>query len=254
MKTNTPTPSANLNGIHVKGLSSSEKNRSSGKKMKVLYVEDEEVLASLVKDHLERNGFEVCWTPNGSEAEILFQQKKPDLCILDIMLPGKSGYEIGKEIRKVDNAIPIIFLTARSESKDVVEGFKSGGNDYLKKPFSLEELMARVNNLFAMSGRGTPGQHRIGSMTFDPVRMVIQHEDQSISLSHRENELLKMLISTPGKPVERKQILLDLWGDDHFFNSRNLDVYITRLRKYLKMDPEVQLITLKGVGYQLVTG
>jgi DNA-binding response OmpR family regulator len=170
------------------------------------------------------------------------------------MLPGMSGYEIGKAIRAIDRSVPVIFLTARSETKDVLEGFKSGGNDYLKKPFSLEELMVRINNLLSMAGRTTPGQYKIGGLSFDPVRMVIQHEDQSVSLSHRENELLKMLITMAGKPVARKEILLQLWGDDHFFNSRNLDVYVTRLRKYLKMDPDVQLITLKGVGYQLVEG
>jgi two-component system, OmpR family, response regulator VicR len=219
---------------------------------KILYVEDEEVLAMLVKDHLTRNGFEVHWTADGSDALKLFQQAQPDLCVLDIMLPGRSGYEIGKEIRAVDRHVPIIFLTAKSETKDVIEGFKSGGNDYLKKPFSLDELMARVHNLLAMSGKGTPGQFRIGDLAFDPVRMVIQNGSESISLSHRENELLKMLVAMAGKPVERKEILLQLWGDDHFFNSRNLDVYITRLRKYLRLDPEVQLLTLKGVGYQLV--
>jgi len=223
-------------------------------KSRILYVEDEEVLAMLVRDHLERSGFEVHWTGDGSEAVKLFKEVKPDLCILDIMLPGISGYEIGKAIRSLDKTIPIIFLTAKSESKDVVEGFKSGGNDYLKKPFSLEELMVRVNNLLSMVGRVTPGQYRLGELSFDPMRMVIQNNDQSVSLSHRENELLKMLISQVGSPVERKQILLQLWGDDHFFNSRNLDVYVTRLRKDLKMGPGVQLLTLKGVGYQLVEG
>jgi DNA-binding response OmpR family regulator len=223
-------------------------------KTRILYVEDEEVLAMLVRDHLDRNGFEVHWVNNGQEAETIFREVKPDLCVLDIMLPGMSGYEIGKTIRAIDRSVPVIFLTARSETKDVLEGFKSGGNDYLKKPFSLEELMVRINNLLSMAGRTTPGQYKIGGLSFDPVRMVIQHEDQSVSLSHRENELLKMLITMAGKPVERKEILMQLWGDDHFFNSRNLDVYVTRLRKYLKMDPDVQLITLKGVGYQLVEG
>lgn len=223
-------------------------------KTRVLYVEDEEVLAMLVRDHLTRSGFDVVWTADGAEAESLFATHQPALCILDIMLPGKSGFEIGKAIRKMDKDVPIIFLTAKSESKDVVEGFKSGGNDYLKKPFSLEELMARVENLMSMSGRVAPGQYRIGAMSFDPVRMVIHHDESSVSLSHRENELLKMLVASAGRPVERKHILLELWGDDHFFNSRNLDVYVTRLRKYLKMDPAVQLLTLKGVGYQLVVG
>jgi DNA-binding response OmpR family regulator len=223
-------------------------------KTKILYVEDEEVLAMLVKDHLIRNGFEVHWTPNGKEAESMFREYHPDLCILDIMLPGISGYEIGKTVRSIDKSVPIIFLTAKSELKDVVEGFKSGGNDYLKKPFSLEELMVRITNLLSMVGRVSPGQYKVGELSFDPVRMVIQNGKESVTLSHRENELLKMLIAQVGSPVERKQILLQLWGDDHFFNSRNLDVYVTRLRKYLKMDPEVQLLTLKGVGYQLVEG
>lgn len=221
-------------------------------KTKILYIEDEEVLAMLVRDHLMRNGYEVIWSGNGKEGELLFRETKPNLCILDIMLPGMSGIEIGKAIRKLDKAVPIIFLTAKSEAKDVVEGFKSGGNDYLKKPFSLDELMARVTNLLSMSGRVSPGQYKVGDLSFDPVRMTIENGQDSVTLSHRENELLKMLIVQVGSPVERKKILLELWGDDHFFNSRNLDVYVTKLRKYLKMDPGVQLLTLKGVGYQLV--
>jgi len=208
----------------------------------------------LVRDHLVRNGFDVHWTANGMEAEELFKQVKPDLCILDIMLPGLSGYEIGRLIRMQDKSVPIIFLTAKSESKDVVEGFKSGGNDYLRKPFSLDELMVRIQNLLSMSGRSAPGIYHIGKLAFDPVRMSLQNGDDSVSLSHRENELLKMLMNHIGSQVERKEILMQLWGDDHFFNSRNLDVYVTRLRKYLRMDPEVQLLTLKGVGYQLVEG
>ena len=223
-------------------------------KTKILYVEDEEVLAMLVRDHLVRNGFEVHWTANGLEAEGMFAKAKPDLCILDIMLPGLSGYEIGRIIRQLDKSVPIIFLTAKSESKDVVEGFKSGGNDYLRKPFSLDELMVRIQNLLSMSGRTSPGIYHIGKLSFDPIRMNLQNGNDSITLSHRENELLKLLMNHVGSQVERKEILLQLWGGDHFFNSRNLDVYVTRLRKYLKMDPDVQLLTLKGVGYQLVEG
>lgn len=219
---------------------------------KILYVEDEEVLAMLVRDHLVKNGYEVYWTANGNEVEDLFKKVQPDLCILDVMLPGKSGFEIGQLIRQQNKSIPIIFLTAKSESRDVVEGFKSGGNDYLKKPFSLEELMARIGNLLSMAGKSKPDQFKIGDISFDPIRMTIENGIETVTLSHRENELLKMFIDRVGSPVERKEILMQVWGDDHFFNSRNLDVYITRLRKYLKMDPGVQLLTLKGVGYQLV--
>ncbi len=223
-------------------------------KTRILYVEDEVVLANLVRDHLVRSGFEVHWTAKGDEAVALFQKTDPDLCVLDVMLPGMSGFEIGKMIREEKQNLPIIFLTAKSESKDVLEGFKSGGNDYLRKPFSLEELVARINNLLTLSGRGTPDQIRIGALQYDPMRMQLGNGKDKVSLSHRENELLRMLATSMGKPVERKRILLDLWGDDHIFNSRNLDVYVTRLRKYLKMDDSVQLLTLKGVGYQLVVG
>lgn len=221
-------------------------------KTRILYVEDEEVLAMLVKDHLIKNGYEVHWTGSGLDGESLYQSVQPDLCILDVMLPGKSGFEIGQTIRQQNKSIPIIYLTAKSESKDVVEGFRSGGNDYLRKPFSLEELMVRIGNLLSMVGRSKPGQYKIGELSFDPVRMIIENGNESVTLSHRENELLKMFFVHAGAPVERKQVLLQVWGDDHFFNSRNLDVYVTRLRKYLKMDPGVQLLTLKGVGYQLV--
>lgn len=221
-------------------------------KTKILYIEDEEVLAMLVRDHLEKSGYEVHWSANGEETESMFKRVQPHLCLLDIMLPGMNGYDVGRMIREHDKVVPIIFLTAKSESKDVLEGFKSGGNDYLRKPFSLEELMARIHNLLSMSGRKSPGKFKIGDLSFDPVRMTIENGVESVSLSHRENELLKMFIHHVGSPVERKQILIQVWGDDHFFNSRNLDVYVTKLRKYLKMDPGVQLLTLKGVGYQLV--
>lgn len=223
-------------------------------KTKILYIEDEEVLAMLVRDHLAKHDYDVHWSGHGGEAYDMFEKVKPDLCILDIMLPGVNGYDIGKLIRKADHEVPIIYLTAKSESRDVVEGFRSGGNDYLRKPFSLEELMVRVHNLLAMSGRKSPGQYRIGDINFDPVRMTIGRGVDVVTLSHRENELLKMFIHEIGLPVERRKILLQVWGDDHFFNSRNLDVYVTKLRKYLKMDPGVQLLTLKGVGYQLVEG
>lgn len=221
-------------------------------KTKVLYVEDEEILANLVRDHLERQGFEVTWCVDGKIAPATWLSCKPDLCILDVMLPGMNGFEVGRAIRKEAPQVPIIFLTAKSETKDVVEGFASGGNDYLRKPFSLEELMARIHNLLSMSGRTAPGVVRIGKLEFDPVRMVLKQDDEVVILSHRENELMKMLTEKMGSRVDRKEILLQLWGDDHFFNSRNLDVYITRLRKHLKMDPDINLITLKGVGYQMV--
>src|SRR4030095_6319168 len=157
----------------------------AGNRTKVLYVEDEEVLAMLVRDHLTKNGYEVHWTADGAVAEMLFKKVQPDICILDVMLPGKSGFEIGKSIRQLNKSIPVIYLTAKSESKDVVEGFKSGGNDYLRKPFSLEELMVRISNLLSMSGRSKPDLYKIGQLSFDPVRMTLENGKDSVVLSHR---------------------------------------------------------------------
>lgn len=222
-------------------------------KTKILYVEDEPVLAILVRDHLERTGYTVHWQESGAGAIEKFKELQPDVCILDVMLPGISGFELAQQFREVNKHVPILFLTAKSELKDVMEGFKAGGNDYIKKPFSLEELTVRIQNLLKLSGKNDPGQLKLGSLVYDPCRMTLCGGD-TIQLSHRENELLRMISLRIGEPVERKELLLQIWGDDHFFNSRNLDVYVTRLRKYLKMDPSIQFLTLKGVGYQLVVG
>lgn len=222
-------------------------------KTKILYIEDEPVLAILVREHLERTGYEVLWQESGENTVQVFQEQEPDVCVLDVMLPGISGFELAQQFRQINKHVPILFLTAKSELKDVMEGFQSGGNDYIKKPFSLEELTVRIQNLLKLSGRNDPGLLKLGNLVYDPCRMTLCGE-HTIQLSHRENELLRMISLRLGEPVERKELLLRIWGDDHFFNSRNLDVYVTRLRKYLKMDPSIQFITLKGVGYQLVVG
>ncbi len=224
--------------------------------VKILYVEDEVFLAKIVAESLESREFEVNWVDDGALALEAYQEFQPDICVLDVMLPNKDGFEIGTEIRQDNPAIPIIYLTAKSQTQDVLEGFASGGNDYLKKPFSMEELIVRIENLLSMMAEGgqpTPVNYDFGKYSFDPLRMELKDESDTRKLSHRENELLKMLVEHRNRPVERRKILKELWGDDSFFNSRNLDVYITRLRKYLKEDPEVQINTLKGVGYQFVT-
>ena len=223
---------------------------------KILYVEDEPFLAKIVRETLESKGFDVKHIDHGQEALAAFQDMSPDICILDVMLPGKDGFGIGKEIRTINPKTPIIYLTAKDQTKDLLKGFASGGNDYIKKPFSMEELIARIDNLLMLSnGKEMAAkdqvEFKIGSFVLNTVKMQLSNGDQKIKLSHRENEILKMLASKLNGQVHRKDILMKIWGDDSFFNSRNLDVYIRKLRKYLSSDLSIQLITLKGIGYRL---
>ena len=221
---------------------------------KILYVEDEVLLGKIVTESLQSRDYKVQWVKDGAEAQSAYDTFDPDICILDVMLPHKTGFEIGTDLRKQDPGIPIIFLTAKDQTEDVLQGFASGGNDYIRKPFSVEELIVRIENLLAvMKNNHVDGADiTLGNFVFSPVRMELSTGDDTIRLSHRESEVLKVLARYQNYPVERKQILKEIWGDDSFFNSRNLDVYVTRLRKYLRSDPGLEIITLKGVGYQFV--
>ena len=229
--------------------------------IKLLYVEDEPNLAKIVSETLSSRQFEVKLITRGDHALSAFKEFHPDICVLDVMLPHLDGYAVGRLIRNQDDKVPIIFLTAKNQTEDALDGFRSGGNDYIRKPFSMEELIVRIKNLLALTnkiqtgGFGTdPKQDRIslGSYQFYLGRQELLIEDKVKRLSHRETELLSMLLDNKGETVLRKNILDKIWGDDSFFNSRNLDVYITKLRDYLKEDAKIQIITLKGVGYRLV--
>lgn len=226
-------------------------------RIKVLYVEDEQFLGKIVKETLESRGFEVVMETNGEIALNTFLQEPPDICVLDIMLPGISGFELAEAIRNVNDDIPVIFLTAKTQTEDVVKGFKIGGNDYIRKPFSMEELIVRIENLLRVK-RDSPVQEitaeilLIGEYQFHRQRQVLQGRQTEKRLSYRESELLKFLWLNRSQVIDRRAILNELWGNDSFFNSRNLDVYITRLRGYLKEDPALEIITIKGVGYRFV--
>ncbi len=226
-------------------------------KKSILYVEDEPFLSKIVKESLETRGFEVCLVEDGNRAFDTFVQMRPDICVLDIMLPGTDGYSIGKKIRAADARVPIIFLTAKQQTEDVVQGFESGGNDYVRKPFSLEELIVRINNLLQLAQSKSPesaegGQLPVGRFTFDLVRQTLSLDGQVRQLSFREAQLIGIFAQKPNTTIERREILEHIWGNDSIFNSRNLDVYIARLREFLRDDASVQIITLKGVGYRLV--
>ena len=225
---------------------------------KILYVEDEPFLGRIVKESLESRDFEVNMASNGNDATQMFQKTNPDICVLDVMLPQKDGYSIAQEIRNVNPVIPIIFVTAKTQTEDLLKGFESGGNDYLRKPFSMEELIVRIHNLIKISGNGKAKKPQknivFGAFEFNTLRYELRSKLHHRKLSHREASLLQMLSENQNTTVQRKDILMKLWGDDSFFNSRNLDVYITKLRDYLKEDPSVEIITIKGIGYQFVTG
>ena len=221
-------------------------------KVKVLYVEDEPALGHIVKESLESRKLEVTMVTDGADVLNTYKSLLPDVCVLDIMLPNKDGYQIARELRKESPTVPIIFLTARTQTDDLLKGFESGGNDYLRKPFSMEELIVRINNLLNLSKRiDNTDKIIIGKYQFFPNRYELTKGDKIKKLSYREASLLQLL-ATNKEPVMRKDILMELWGDDSFFNSRNLDVYITKLREYFKEDPNIQIITLRGVGYHMV--
>lgn len=224
------------------------------KKAKVLYVEDEVFLAKIVSETLQDRGYEVILESDGGKAVERFVKEKPDVCVLDIMLPNKDGFTIADEIRDKDDQVPVIFLSAKSQTSDVVNGFKLGANDYIRKPFSIEELIVRIENV--LKNKTNPaeetGEVKIGEYEFNIRRQTLNHPKEQRKLSYRESELLKLLYTNRDKIVERSEILTLLWGSDSFFNSRNLDVYITKLRGYLKQDPSIEIITIKGIGYRFV--
>jgi DNA-binding response OmpR family regulator len=227
-------------------------------KTKVLYVEDEPFLGRIVKESLESRDFEVTMLTDGKVVKQTFEKNKPDICIFDIMLPVKDGYSIAKEVRQVNPSTPIIFVTAKTQTDDLLKGFESGGNDYIRKPFSMEELIVRIQNLLQLTQqqKSVPILEivRIGKYEFNPLRFELKVDANVRKLSHREANLLAMLTENKNGTTNRKDILMRLWGDDSFFNSRNLDVYITKLRDYLKQDPSIEIITIKGVGYHFAVG
>lgn len=227
-------------------------------KARIFYVEDEPFLGRIVKETLETRSFEVTMVEDGKAALSAFASVKPDICVLDIMLPSRDGYSIAQEIRHIDPSVPIIFVSAKTRTEDLLKGFDSGGNDYIRKPFSMEELIVRIDNLLQLRGQNKGASATavisIGAYEYNPSRYELKHRDAVKKLSHREAKLLTMLAENRNTITNRKDILMRLWGDDSFFNSRSLDVYITKLRDYLKHDPSIEIITIKGVGYHFAVG
>ena len=224
--------------------------------IKVLYVEDEQFLGKIVKETLESRGFDVVMETDGGKVLQVFENTAPDICVLDVMLPNRNGFDIAEDIRKLNDDVPVIFLTAKTQTEDVVRGFKLGGNDYIRKPFSMEELIVRIENLLRVKkdDQGLQGADAItlGSYKFHLNKQLLESNGQERKLSYRESELLKYLFQNRNEVIDRRDLLNHIWGNDSFFNSRNLDVYITKLRSYLKEDNQLEILTIKGVGYRFV--
>lgn len=226
--------------------------------IKILYVEDEIFLGKIVFETLSSRGFNVHMETDGNNVLNAFNNFAPDICVLDIMLPNKNGFELAAEIRMKNEKIPIIFLTAKTQTDDVVKGFKLGGNDYIRKPFSMEELIVRIESALKLPtpdlGLQKDSIIQLGKFIFDPNKQLLIINNETLKLSFRETELLRYLALSNNTIIQRKDLMNHIWGNDSFFNSRNLDVYITKLRGYLKDDLSIQIITIKGVGYRFVIG
>lgn len=222
-------------------------------RIKLLLAEDEAALGQIIKESLETRDFDVILCDNGEKAFDKYKSERPEILVLDVMMPKKDGFTLAKEIRVIDDAIPIIFLTAKSQTADIVEGFSIGGNDYLKKPFSMEELIVRIHNLINRTKvQKISKVLEIGDYTFDFPKQQLKFKNETyLQLTHREAHLLFHLIKNKNQVLDRSIILNKLWGTDDFFSARSMDVFISKLRKKLKRDENIQIINVRGYGYKL---
>ncbi|MEH6305304.1 response regulator transcription factor [Olivibacter sp. CPCC 100613] len=224
--------------------------------VKILVAEDEPFLGKIVKESLELKGFNVLLVQDGLKAYAAFRTWQPTVCVFDIMMPIKDGFSLIEDVRKIDEQMPIIFLTAKSLTNDVVKGFELGCNDYLKKPFSMEELIVRINALLSRSfiKKNNDEQHvfEIGDFIFNSKSQELNKPKGVVKLSFRESVLLKLLVENKNEVLNRKMALELVWGEDNFFNARSMDVFITKLRKYLKEDKRLEIVNIRGIGYKLI--
>ncbi len=221
--------------------------------IKMLLAEDETALATIIKESLETRNFDVTVAENGKAAFELYQKNKFDVLVLDVMMPEKDGFTLTQDIRQENNSIPIIMLTSKSQTADVVFGFKNGANDYLKKPFSIEELIVRIESLLGRQNQNVLNKKiNIGTYAFNFSKQTLEHNQELQTLTFMEAQLLLMLIEHKNDIVARSVILKKIWGSDTFFNGRSLDVFITKIRKKLSSDPNIKIINSRGHGYKIV--
>ena len=227
------------------------------KSRSVLLAEDDKNLGTVLKAYLDAKGYSTTLCVNGQEAFNAFSRKEYDFCIVDIMMPVKDGFTLAEEIRAVDKKIPILFLTAKSMQEDKLKAFAIGADDYLTKPFSMEELLARLTAIIRRSKEaeedGSAGSiFTIGKYTFDYNRQILSFNEEEHKLTSKEAELLQLLCRNVNHVLDRTIALKRIWYDDSYFNARSMDVYITKLRKYLKKDPKIELLNVHGIGFKLL--
>ncbi|MFC5977730.1 response regulator transcription factor [Flavobacterium salmonis] len=224
-------------------------------KSKILYTEDDETLAFLTKDNLEQNNYEVIHCPDGKSGLESFRDQHFDICIFDIMMPKMDGFELAEEIRKIDTNIPIIFLSAKTLKEDRIKGLRLGADDYLVKPFSIEELMLKIEVFLKRSQKNSKVEksiYEIGKYQFDTKNFILFNAEEKIGLTQREAELLKLFLDNKNTVLKREQILTALWGTDDYFMGRSLDVFISRLRKILANEKGISIENLHGIGFKFV--
>lgn len=227
----------------------------SDEKVKILLCEDDENLGMLLREYLQTKGYDADLQPDGDAGYKAFTRNKYDLCVLDVMMPKKDGFALASDIRNVNSEVPIIFLTAKSMKEDILQGFKLGADDYISKPFSMEELLSRIESILRrVKGKKVKDVtvYNIGSFVFDAQKQVLTYEGDTRKLTTKESELLRLLASNANNILERNYALKSIWEDDNYFNARSMDVYITKLRKLLKDDPNVAIINIHGKGYKLI--
>ena len=224
-------------------------------KIKMLLCEDDENLGMLLREYLEAKGYTTTLCPDGEAGFREFSKNKFDIAVLDVMMPKKDGFTLAQEIRQSNADLPIIFLTAKTLKEDILEGFKLGADDYITKPFSMEELVFRVVAILRRV-RGKKNKestlYHIGRFTFDTQKQLLTIDDKQTKLTTKENELLSLLCSHANDILQRDFALKTIWIDDNYFNARSMDVYITKLRKHLKEDPQIEIINIHGKGYKLI--
>ena len=228
---------------------------STEAKIKVLLCEDDENLGMLLREYLQAKGYDTELCPDGEVGYRAFTQNKYDLCVLDVMMPKKDGFTLARDIRMLNEEVPIVFLTAKTLKEDILEGFRIGADDYITKPFSMEELTFRIEAIMRrIHGKRNRCRthYRIGSYMFDTQKQILSRGEQSTKLTTKESELLTLLCVHANEILQRDYALKTIWIDDNYFNARSMDVYITKLRKHLKEDENVEIINIHGKGYKLI--
>lgn len=225
-------------------------------KAKLLVVEDDPNLGDILQEYLEMKGYEPTLCRDGEEGWNKFKKGKYDLCLLDIMMPKKDGFTLAKEIKKVQEDLPVLFLTAKNQKDDIIEGLKIGADDYITKPFSMEELLLRVTAILRRTLKSTEISplkiYNFGDLVLHYDEQYLEGPKGKHKLTSKENELIRLLASEINKLVNRSHALKQIWGDDSYFNARSMDVYLSKIRKLLKDDPKVQIITVHGEGFKMI--